>query len=1337
MATNQVIKTTAELFGEKEEELPIKKIKTTAELFGEAIQTRPQEPVMPRVEMPRTEMPKWWKPPPLIETPEEKEAKIKIAQARPLDTRPLFERVAGKKTGEPTFQFLYNLGNTLGFGLPGVVAKKIPREAYAKVGIEKETIFRPPETAVQQVAAGAGSLIGFIGGPAKIVGGAVAKIPLFAKKAKGILGIVQNIGQHMTTLAVASGLIEHKGGTIPENVKNRFKALQHGAVIGSIFGAGQFIGIAGKPILSTVMRLGIGTTAIDMATGVKPWDERELLEKVYHYGLNAWFLRHGRDPRLLMQARKLEKEVSAFAKQAKEEKIDVKLIKPLEFMKPTGEQPKTRMEQLDEMIKTAKPEMKSELQKQRLALGEQLRGIEEPTTKKTEELEFKEPLKKPVEKRMPSYPGFPREAPDIWYRVMEHGGIKRPKFEIEEFEGNVPKQLRRETGLKPDDMAERLGLEDTNQLYDKLERMGVERVVEKPAEEIRLEHEEFLAKEPAEQRFLKTETDILKETGYKSPEIQRFLENEFLDGTQLRATVNDVISGKVKKPDAVAEIKGLIESVVGKPPAEPELFKEKIIEERIEKMPTQKELETEGTSSAITGLPLAKTARVAMEKMIDVFQVEPQFRRANAPDTGLAFKTYHSKINGELIATKVAIKEVSKTKLSRDEFKELIFVSARPGKFWKMDKEKRARFSPAYQAVRKFFDGWAEKLEKRGIITEPWPQSAIRRMEETREAHLKGLSQGKFDPGREVEIRKEIQDLTTALDFLQKTRAQYVPIPRAWFEAFFTKKPGDAPGIINEFFKQRKVYDIEELSRWLVEKKYVKSEDMDIRIVMAQYAHSASKKLALADILNSAKREGLIRDESVAPERWQYLDRKQFPTLRGQKVSPMFADFFEKNLTAKKLAPLKMGRVLGTIKMLQFYNPAFLPMYDVVQAFWAGSVMPHRILIPTKKNLLYQAFKAMKNKDEGYWDAHFWGAFSTPFTPHYEGFMKDVRASVGKNPFFKTAMRYVVNPYRISWELAWGGDKFIRLMTYNHYINNKGFSPKDAAQTTAKLHADYAGVPRSTRKWLNRIFFTPSFKIAMASAQLEMVKSSGKYLTAAAGVRKPVSAKEKAMTRAFVGLVSGILIRGAIMKALGFEEDKWGLKYSKEITTEEGERKELVLHTASPDNVFQRYYHRFTNIPTNPDAVGAWFSRIKWDLHPLWQLGIELWSNRNTSFEPIVNLLDPTWKIMKDRALYTIKRLVRVTEQIGGLSESPKRLKAQHELSRDLGKLSWILNLFVLPYTRSPREQRAQFQINELIGEFKRGEREKPARSMEEMKRREDNLRRKIQKITKELEGIK
>lgn len=74
----------------------------------------------------------------------------------------------------------------------------------------------------------------------------------------------------------------------------------------------------------------------------------------------------------------------------------------------------------------------------------------------------------PVQLKIKRFPFFPKDAPQIWYDVMEKCGGIRPfknDVEIEEYRGNVPKPLRRKAGLPPDEVADELGFEDSNELY--------------------------------------------------------------------------------------------------------------------------------------------------------------------------------------------------------------------------------------------------------------------------------------------------------------------------------------------------------------------------------------------------------------------------------------------------------------------------------------------------------------------------------------------------------------------------------------------------------------------------------------------------------------------------------------------------------------------------------------------------------------------------------------------------------------------------------------------------------------------------------------------------------
>jgi len=463
-----------------------------------------------------------------------------------------------------------------------------------------------------------------------------------------------------------------------------------------------------------------------------------------------------------------------------------------------------------------------------------------------------------------------------------------------------------------------------------------------------------------------------------------------------------------------------------------------------------------------------------------------------------------------------------------------------------------------------------------------------------------------------------------------------------------------------------------------------------------------------------------------------------YPTLKGKRAHPVLADYFETNFIRKGFMPPKLGGVLGTIKLLQFYNPLFLPMYDVVQAFWAGSISPN--IIKTLKSAGKAAI-SMKNKDKAYWDMHYWGGFSTPYTPSFETYMKRADNIIKENSFIKDLVKLkYINPYelyKLSWKTAWAGDHFIRMITYHHNLS-KGLTPRESAQTAARLHADYASIPPSTRKWLNKIFFTPSFKIAMMSAQAEMVKNAGRALTKAG--RAKMNPQDKAMGKSLVRLAAGIAIREGIMHALGFKTDQFGLKYYKEIETEEG-KKELVLHVATPDNVYLRFFHRFKNIVPifgkEEQKLKKLVDRAKWEFHPLWQLSMELYSNKSVAFEPIFNRFDAPEKIMADVLGYSTKRLLRATELLPGISDSIKRRDAYNALVKDLDGLGVVLSGFTLPYIRSTRVKALAWEIKRLKRTFKWMKEDDPAKSAEEADKRLKKFRGQLEKLRDRLEELR
>lgn len=774
------------------------------------------------------------------------------------------------------------------------------------------------------------------------------------------------------------------------------------------------------------------------------------------------------------------------------------------------------------------------------------------------------------------------------------------------------------------------------------------------------------------------------------------------------------------------------------------------------------------------GLPAPEMLRDPARKLLSKLQIEPQFKEIGAPDTGLQLKLYHPTRNAELERGEKYVKKLNKIAkdfgFKDEDFQELARLASEPGRFFPKTPEQRRKFSlkeeedTPYKIVRRFFKEYEKRLINLGVIEEGFPKSYLNRLQEEKIHVLAALKKIKKIGVRRKKLSKRLEDIESTIEKIKSKKIQYVHIPRMWFELIWDRNPRTAPRIITEFFAQRKTVEFSKLADYLMntkvrdlipkdeweyykakdlDKVLLKPEDLDIRRIMFAYAHKVGHKIALAKIFNAAKKEKLMKDIDVAPKDWQTLPSWIYPTLKGKAVHPVFKDFFESNFVRQGFMPPKLGGVLGTIKLMQFYNPFFLPMYDVKQAFWAGSLLR---TLPWKmfKNM-YKASKSMLKGDKHYWNFLEDGGASTPYTPSFDMYLKRAEKLVENNRFFKNLVKgKYINPYnlyKISWKTAWELDHWIRLMTYHNYLE-KGFTSIKAAQTTAIIHCDYASVPPKTRKWMNKLFFTPSFKIGMMSAQAQMFNNAGKMFTKA---RKTMGDKEKALAKALIGLATGIALREAAMNLLGFKRDQFGLKYSKEIETEEG-KKELVLHTATPDNVILRFWHRFKiALPFGKEekTVGDIVNRAKWELHPLWQLAMELFSNQSVSFKPIyrddpqtVKLKD-SWRLGVDGVHYAVRRLARITELLPSSHPGLDRRDAYNALVKDLGKTGVVLSWFTLPYTRNTKEERLVYQINRLKRRFKFMMEENKPRSEKEAERRRKAFIDYLTKLRTELEKIR
>lgn len=742
-------------------------------------------------------------------------------------------------------------------------------------------------------------------------------------------------------------------------------------------------------------------------------------------------------------------------------------------------------------------------------------------------------------------------------------------------------------------------------------------------------------------------------------------------------------------------------------------------------------------------------------KTLSFFDVEYPFRKIGAPQTGIAIKTMVSKkVAGEERALQ-SIKALNNFKLSPEGYQNVSLLAENPF----VATEAPAGEKAAAGFVRKLFDAYAKKLQEAGVLKKPFPQSLISRLgdeinvlKSQRDWLVKGATRvwkkpptvawerdlSQLDKLSKTKLLEEIsikiRDNELTIGALKQIKYVHLPV-RLWFEAEQKFNPRGFSRALASFrqIKGRKTISL----RDLVEQGIVPKDKIDARDIVANYVRYVEGQLAEKSIVDAALKERMAMPLSKAPLDWVEIPTKYVPTLKGYKVHPAFADYLEHYFQSVYRPGADMSRVLASIKMMQFYNPFFLPMYDIVQAGMLGS-----LTTPKMPVYMWNAVKSFIKKDTKYFTAYENGLFSTPYANPFARFVEYVETLKGRNDSrlmaralqkmgkYKGVKKIVGLPYElvkdlysVSWNVAWSGDKMIRLMSYN-YLMDKGFTSQNAAQTAALFHGDYASVPPATRRMLNHFFFTPTFKIVMTKLYDRMIKEGIKY-TVDTAKGKPVSMQNQIYARGVLYTAGINLGKDMMMKKLGFESDQFGRKYYRVEETSEGP-KEIAITFTDPSTLIQRYFYRAAPLfdPAETKKMEKAYNIVKYEFHPLyrWAEGLV-----NPFFERVINPFDSPDEQAYDFFRYTMRNLVRMSELVIRAEED----KLEHEAVRKSEKSLYymFLNPFTFRYIRDVKEKRKHYAVRMIKNTFKRLLITDPPKTEKERQKRLDKLFKMIEQI--------
>ena len=745
--------------------------------------------------------------------------------------------------------------------------------------------------------------------------------------------------------------------------------------------------------------------------------------------------------------------------------------------------------------------------------------------------------------------------------------------------------------------------------------------------------------------------------------------------------------------------------------------------------------------AGVAYIPSMKEVQNIGTKLASIVSIEAPFIKAGAKETGFQVKNYYSNIglaHGQGLKlindfNKFDVRPVTVTesgfKASGElDYTDITYLSERPGYFVKLTPEERKVASPAKKAYKDFAEMWFKKINEIGWLEEPFPKSLITRNNRKIGNMKASLPRLKTVEAR-VKVLAEIKKLQDQIDRIKKQKIQFVSIPA---KAILAKADTD-PAL------HAKIMSI--LPHWgrttitvkdLVDANIISRKEADIRNIIGEYSDRMGRKYALGKIFENAEKEGLIKSSAEKPD-WPTVrifikgQHVSIPQLRGKRLDPFFSDVITDFFSREQVG---MGGVFGIIKMMQFHNPLFMPMYDVQQSAAAG-------MIRTIKAPIYiaQGIKDSFKKTDNYWLAYENGLFSKPFVIPYDKWEYQFTEAMKDNKmgeFLKKAAlptNWIPMLYTASWHTAWKLDETVRMMTFNMF-QDQGMNDRDAAQLAALYHSDYASVPPRTRKALNKVFFTPTFKITMGKLYLNMLEGSIKTVTKG----KNATQREKNLAKGALTALAILMGRKLYMQSKGFTETELFRKYVKDTETDEG-MKEDVVTFSDPFNIPFRYLGRVKGAfkPQTTNVAEKMLQIVKWDLHPIHRVTIDVVDNYNWN---VYNPFDDSKTIAKDIAIYTTGEFVRITK---GLLESAKegeiKADAFKALQKDLGKFeAIILKPFVFNYLREPMAKRKQWAINKLRNDFSRMMLVSPSKDPKVNYERLQNFNKRLQEIMKDFQ---
>ena len=640
------------------------------------------------------------------------------------------------------------------------------------------------------------------------------------------------------------------------------------------------------------------------------------------------------------------------------------------------------------------------------------------------------------------------------------------------------------------------------------------------------------------------------------------------------------------------------------------------------------------------------------KRILGMFDVEVLWRNEGAGEVGRAAKAAPS-ISATYEEIGRAVYHVIGSMLKNDKNLEqsLIFGYEDEAVFDNYSNELKQQLKPIMEIYGKFFDNSKKELIKRGIIQDGFVENLKRDM---LEKLAKALSGKRID-------QNEVDQLTEDLEIVDKLKFEHIPLE--WFSSYYTKDPSGGRRVLRYLNKkQRQNWTIKSLTETLevneegVEVPIIRPEDVNLADIIMSYSRRLGRDISTDNIvkaaliadnkqakytgnpngtrLNPKQRQAIIKKRQELIDKGWMSPPVRTPAFANYMVKPALFNWLEEQ-TQYQSKGTAFEKAMSWAKMAQFLNPVFLSTYNLVQHTMRFGLNPYSMIkhlrLSVKARNEFNLDPESKDKNSlayKYRMLKMSAIASKPMSNSYHSYEKTTE-EMRNNPDGKVfteilnKLKEMKNPmnwmrviYTTSWNLAWLGDETIRIASGLRLLD-MDYSIHEAAQQAALFHGDYASVPAKTRRALNKVFFTPTFKIVMTKLYSRMVLGAFKTVTGT-GRRE-----SKAYAMGVVWSMALLSARHAVLLMSGWESDEFGRRYKRKVTTDKGQE-ELVWVFSDPSNIMLKYMYRTKESFTDGEEK-PWLKMIlknKWELHPIWRTLYESFDNKKTDNSAIYSPFD-------------------------------------------------------------------------------------------------------------------